>query len=648
LPPTFTERFEQIVGQLPGYEHRPQQVEMARLIARAIRDGKHALVEAGTGCGKTMAYLLPLLANHKKTIVCTGTIALQTQLMEKDLVFLSKALPFQLKFAIAKGRGNYLCLRKLLEAERSIPPGSADFQTVARLRELLRAGEWDGDVGNLPFSVPSRLWAEELASTHEECGGNKCAFYGECPYRRARRRWEDADVLVANHALYFMHLATGGAVLPKPDVVVFDEAHHIEEYARRSLAVEISRGSTRYLITRVERRLRALPRQLSEALVTADNRLVEWVDQRGWRSCRITDLGELPQIAEEFSLALAQLEQWIRHVDAGQFQLFGDTPEMARAEADAHREVLLQLTLGLRGRWRHFADLPTDGAWVHWLEADQRRQQFTILSSPLSVADALGDKLWNANPTVLTSATLAVANSFHYLCSRIGLPEELCYSAVLDSPFDYAQQAILYLPRSLPEPNDPTYNQAIAPLIEAILRATDGRAFVLCTSHKSLNELHSLLADRLPFPCRSQQEMPRGALLDWFKSEEHPVLFATASFWEGVDVPGQNLSCVVIDRIPFTHPDDPVHQATVESLKADGRDWFTEYALPKAVLTLKQGFGRLIRTKRDRGLVAILDPRLTRRYYGRTILASLPPACRTNSLDPEELRRFLSENGAGE
>jgi ATP-dependent DNA helicase DinG len=636
--------FNRVTRRLPGYEYRPQQIQMARAVLQSLISGNHAVIEAGTGCGKTMAYLIPLLAEGKKAVVSTGTIALQTQLVEKDLVFLSQAFPRPFRFAMAKGRANYLCPQKLLEAERSLPPNDPNLEIVTAVREIWESGSWNGDIANLPFTVPQALWVQELANNHEECSGSKCLFYSSCPFLRVKRLWEEADILVANHALYFMHIATGGAVLPHHDVVVFDEAHHLEDSAHSALGIEIGRFAAVYLLRRTVRRLGNIPQNIVNPILQADQALLDWVDRQGWRTSRITSPQGLDEIAESFIAALSDLEQWIKRAELDRFQLFAETAERARAEAEAHREALLVQTTGLKQRWMHFARIGDClDSHVTWLEADPTRQYFQLVSSPLYVGDILAEKLWPNTPSILTSATLAVSRSFDYIIYRLGLPSDSLVRGMFDSPFNFEEQVVLYLPRGLPDPNDSSYNEQITPVIEEILNCSSGRAFVLFTSYRSLREVYSALCQKIPFPSKSQEDLPKGALLDWFKSTPNSVLFATSSFWEGVDVPGQALSCVIIDRLPFTHPDDPIHQANVDAMKAAGEDWFYGYALPKAILTLKQGFGRLIRTKRDRGIVAILDPRVTTKAYGRTILASLPPARVVRELDRDFLQAWLDE-----
>ncbi|HEY3283695.1 MAG TPA: ATP-dependent DNA helicase [Armatimonadota bacterium] len=636
--------FSAVVRELPGYEPRPQQLLMAERVAQALESGEHAILEAGTGCGKTMAYLLPALAAGKRAVVSTGTIALQTQLVEKDLLFIQKHYPGRFSFALAKGMGNYLCLPKYLEADRSLPLNDPNRPVLSQVSERWSGGDWNGDVGALPFKVPPGFWAQELGASWDDCTGSKCSFFEVCPARRARRAAEDADIIVANHALYFTHLAMAEALLPPHDLVIFDEAHHLEDVAIRSLAVEIPRWSTRNLLLKAERRMRGVPTDRRDALASADEALASWVSYQGWRNTRVRDAEELTELARDYLNALTALSTWIKEAPLDDFAALGESPEEAKRFAQGQKESLLMQLWGLVERWTHFADLPEEAeGWVNWLEADGGRQYFSLQSASLKVADLLREKLWPHRPAVLTSATLSVKGSFDFLQERLGLDSAV--SEVIDSPFDYTTQALLYLPRGLPNPNNPEFNRAIVPVIRDLLEHTQGRAFVLFTSYRSLREVAGDLMEELPFPCKTQEELPRGALLDWFKSTPNAVLFATSSFWEGVDVPGEQLSCVIMDRLPFAHPDDPIVQATVDTLKEEGRDWFNGYTLPKAIISLKQGFGRLIRTKTDKGVVAILDSRLFTKPYGKLVVHSLPKVPRIFRTDGGQIEALLNGQG---
>lgn len=614
-----------VLAKLPGAEHRPQQLEMARIIEKAIATGQHALIEAGTGSGKSFGYLLPILESGKKAVISTGTIALQEQLLTKDIPFLQRAYRDGLSVAMAKGRSNYVCLRKLWEADQRVGPFDPLRVQVDTLLERVRERSWDGDKADLDFVVEGRLWSDELASDRDDCLGPKCPNYMISPHRVARIKCDDAELIIANHALYFTDLVTGAGVLPKHDLVVFDEAHHLERAATSALSVQIGRWSGTKLLQRVRRRFSQLPFSLVEGLGEAEGRVMEWVFQQGPGQRPLEGDPRFVDAAGAVALELEEIVEWISRAGIDQMTLLDDSP-MAGQRAELQKEQLQSMAENLVRRWEYFAEIDSKADRANWMQVDPTRDSFELRSAPLDVGEALRELLWSKRTAVLTSATLAVDGGFEFVKSELGI--EAAMEAVLGSPFDYPNQAFLYVPRHLPLPNEPAFIEAIIPEIERCLYWTRGRAFVLFTSYRAMREVAAQLIPRLPYPCKTQEELPRQKLIDWFKKTPHSVLFATATFWEGVDVPGDALSCVIIDRLPFASPDDPVVQARTERMKARGQDWFQEFVLPKAVLALKQGFGRLIRTRTDRGLVAILDRRLATYRYGSTILRSLPPARR--------------------
>jgi ATP-dependent DNA helicase DinG len=329
--------------------------------------------------------------------------------------------------------------------------------------------------------------------------------------------------------------------------------------------------------------------------------------------------------------ALSRLAQWLGSVDAGQMTILDSDPAIEKQQVELLRDQMQSVALDLSAKWEHFSTLRAGDRRANWLQVDPARDYYELNSAPLDAGDALGPMLWKTRTCVLTSATLAVDGKFDFVKRELGLPADTL-DQVLGSPFDYPNQALLYVPRTVPMPNDARFTEAVCPEIERILAMTRGRAFVLCTSYRSLREISQTLMPRLPYPCKTQEDLPRARLVDWFKSTPNAVLFATATFWEGVDVPGDALSCVIIDKLPFSSPDEPVVQARTEQMKARDEDWFGGYVLPKAILALKQGFGRLIRTSTDTGLVAILDRRVVTMRYGEVVLRSLPPARRLSAL----------------
>lgn len=622
---TFEEFFSATVSQLPGYEPRPQQVEMAERILDTMGDGGQLLIEAGTGSGKSFGYLLPAIYAGKTIVISTGTINLQEQLIEKDLPFLLAATGSGMTVALAKGRGNYLCRQKLWEADRQINANDPLRRDLNRIMGVIE--DWDGDLANLPFAPEGRFW-NEIQSTSDDCLGNKCEFFDRNPFRMARVKLGKADIIVANHALYMVDLATGGGILPDHDVVIFDEAHHLPRVASQAFTATIGRYALTKLLQKIRRRWQPPPDAVSFRLIDAESRLADWLWRHDRAQFRLYPDTDFLQIADAMMDGLHELRVWLENGAVAEM-LFED-PEV-KSKAPLHRPKLVAQLTGLIARWEFFANQAEHTERVNWVELNRETGYFELLSAPLDVSRELSELLWKERTAVLTSATLSVDDDFSYFRSQLGLPSQ-SGQACLPSPFDYQTQAKLYVPR-LPEPNDPRFESASHRAMAELIEASRGRAFVLFTSYRAMKTAYQALANDLRYPCRQQGDMSRTKLVEWFKETPGAVLFATSSFWEGVDVPGDNLSCVIIDRLPFAVPDDPLVQAHVEKLKTQGRDWFREYTLPEAILRLKQGFGRLIRTATDTGVVSILDARLHTKAYGRKILKALPPAERVESLD---------------
>lgn len=622
---TFEQFFADTVSQLPGYEPRPQQVHMAERILETMEAGGQLLIEAGTGSGKSFGYLLPAIYAGKTIVISTGTINLQEQLIEKDLPFLLDATGSGMTVALAKGRGNYLCRQKLWEADRQIPTNDPLRRDLNRIMGVIE--EWDGDLASLPFAPENRFWTE-IASTSDDCLGNKCEFFEQNPFRMARVKLGKADIIVANHALYMVDLATGGGILPDHDVVIFDEAHHLPRVASQAFTATIGRYALTKLLQKIRRRWQPPPDALSFRLIDAESRLADWLWRHDRAQFRLCPDSDFLSIAEALIEGLHELRSWLENgqVDAMLF----DDPEV-KNKAPLHRPKLLAQLVNLIARWEFFANVEGNGPErVNWVELNRETGYFELLSAPLDVSRELSELLWKERTAVLTSATMSVDGDFSYYRSQLGLPSQTG-QVCLPSPFDYPTQARLFVPK-LPEPNDPRYEAASHRMMGQLINAARGRTFVLFTSYRGMKAAYQALANDMPYPCRQQGELPRTKLVEWFKETPGAVLFATSSFWEGVDVPGDALSCVIIDRLPFAVPDDPLVQAYVEKLKQQGRDWFREYTLPEAILRLKQGFGRLIRTATDTGVVAILDARLHTKAYGRQILRALPPCPRVEAI----------------
>ncbi|HXV57330.1 MAG TPA: ATP-dependent DNA helicase, partial [Gaiellaceae bacterium] len=557
-----------------------------------------------TGTGKSLGYLVPALASGKRVVVATATKALQEQLLTKDVPAAAAALGRPVDVAVLKGRANYLC-RKSLET-LALPL----FRTAEDAREYERLQDWiesteSGDRAELPFEPRPTLWAE-LAVGPDRCAGRRCPFLAACYSERARERAHDAELVIANHALYFADLALraktgdGAGVLPEHDAVVFDEAHRLEEAASAWFGGRVSLAGLRQLLRDVERACREASRAVpGRALAAADRHgeeLLAGLDPgRGRRRLTAADAEAALEPAAAFAGTLVQLA---RGLEGG-----GDDLEAVGRRALGMVEDL-DACLAVE-----------DEDSVSWAE------QGALAWAPVAVSGILREALWERPVvSVLVSATLEP----RFLRRRLGLDEAREVS--LDSPFDYGDQTLLYVPRAFPEPRSRGYDARVAEEVVRLCGLSQGRALVLTTSYRALEELAERAAPRIPYPVLIQGDAPRERLLERFRDEVDSVLMATQTFWQGVDVQGESLSLLVIDKLPFAAPNDPLVEARCERIAAAGGDWFGEYAVPSAILQLRQGFGRLIRGHADRGVVAILDPRLRTRAYGRRFLTALPPA----------------------
>ncbi|MBI6545207.1 MAG: ATP-dependent DNA helicase [Cyanobacteria bacterium NC_groundwater_1444_Ag_S-0.65um_54_12] len=624
----IAEHFVEILGRLPGYEPRTGQVQMAAQVFAALESATSTLIEAGAGSGKSLAYLLPLLEIPGPFVISTATIALQEQLLQKDIPMLQNFSKRRISVTLAKGRNHYLCRQKLWELDRLVSANDPLRPALDEIIEIVHL--WDGDNSTLPFQPDTALWAE-IGQTAEDCLGTQCEFYQVNPSFLATERLNTSHLIITNHALYLTDLATGGHLLPAHRAVIFDEAHQLPAVATRAFSFSIGRYSGQALLNKLRRRVAPLPEEITFGIIALEARLFRWLlriaDDNSNLVATLEDRvvfrlypdADFIDIAESLGEKLEQLRNWLAPtLDHGGLL----RPEFATKAASHCERLLLQLS-HLIWQWHYFArEAAMVGERVNWVEIDRMAGSFALKSALLKVGPILQETLWSRRTAILTSATLAVSGDFSYFREQIGLSQAA--ELVLPSPFNYEHQVILYIPRFLPEPNHPGFAEDSRVVIRNILDYSQGRAFVLFTSLRAMRAAFRVLSGTLSFPCRQQGEAPRMKLLEWFQHTPQAVLFATASFWEGIDVPGEALSCVIIDRLPFSTPDDPVVQARIERLKAEGRDWFSTYTLPAAIIRLKQGFGRLIRTGTDRGLVAILDNRLLTKPYGEIILRALP------------------------
>jgi Rad3-related DNA helicase len=626
---------------LPGYEERPAQIEMAQRVADALERGEHILIEAGTGTGKSLAYLLPIVRSDKVALISTANKALQEQLFYKDIPFVQRHVR-DFRAALVKGMGNYLCLDRLQE-ERDFQqlirdPGFSEMEKL--LDESDAPDAWDGDLDLLPRGLPAEVRGR-IGADSDLCAWRACPFFGDCYVRRMRDRAREAQVIVVNHTLLLLDAAMDGFLLPERDVIVIDEAHHLEEEATRAFTVTVTPGRVQSLLA--QRRLREhVDARLLDAAAEAD--------VRAWnallRDVRLDSRGRqhLSRPLEE-GLTLASAIE-----DLAGSLLFSRPDTLDEKEQQLY-DKLLKRTRSLAADLRIVFGLRQPEERVYYAELtggrSRRAPQPSVSAAPLSVPELLREKLFDRINTVATSATLAINGDFRFFRSRVGLPA--AREIILPLAFDYEHNALLYVPRMRLEPAytgeaNRAYLKELAEQMRALVYASEGRAFLLFSSQHALTTVHELLRDELEgddFALIVQgPRLARLEMLRQFRERPRAVLFGLKSFWEGVDIAGEALSLVAIDKLPFDPPDDPVHETRVSRMKEAGENWFGEYVLPQAMLRLKQGLGRLLRTVDDRGVMAILDKRLHTKSYGRQVLAALPPARRTTEI--ADVRRFFA------
>jgi len=614
---------------LPAYRFRTQQLEMAEAVARAIAERSPLLAEAGTGTGKTFAYVVPALLSGGKVIVSTGTKTLQDQLFQRDLPLVRDALKLPLTVALLKGRANYVCHHHLERARHADSFASrADAGYLQRIEVFAKSSQ-SGDKSELN-SVPdtAAIWAQ-VTSTRDNCLGGECAHYGECFVMRARKEALAADIVVINHHLFFADVVLKdeglSELLPACNTVILDEAHQLPDTATLFFGEELAAGALAELARDVEleglkvaRDYAALP-DAAQAMLQAVRRvrLAAGEATGKWSHAEAMRRADLVAALDALAAALDTLQAELAHQSERSDEL--------QQCANRARELVTRLA-----RWR---DLD-DPNWIRWFDVSGRGWQLN--ASPLSIAEIFARQVADSGRAwILTSATLAVGGDFSHFQRELGLTEAA--TGCWDSPFDYARQALLYLPRELPEPNSFEHTDAVVAAALPVLKASAGRAFLLFTTLRALARARDRIAEALAregldYPLLVQGEGSRSELLSRFRRLGNAVLLGSQSFWEGVDVQGEALSVVVIDKLPFAPPDDPLFAARLEHITRQGGNAFLDYQLPQAALSLKQGAGRLIRSETDRGVLVLCDRRLADKPYGRRILGALPPMRRTREL----------------
>ncbi len=642
-----------IAQKLQNYEFRPQQLQMAQAVAETIETDRHLIIEAGTGIGKSLAYLIPFIIytveNDKKVVISTNTKTLQNQLYLKDIPFLKKSLGIEFNYALCLGSENYVCLRRL-GSEHTYEL----FESNSQFKELEKILEWSsktesGLKSDLGFIPKHDVW-DSVCRDPDQCLGKRCHYKEECFYRKAKTNERKAHILITNHSLFFTNLASGGKVLPAFDAVVFDEAQTLEDVATSYLGFETSNTKIKYLFDSIfnpktQKGLLAKFRNLSSKIIKdIEKRLLETKqasDQFFHEINKIFGSESNSRRIRTKNIIFNFLEEPLKHLSGSLSELL----DRIKNEEDAilvtsYLKRINKTTISLSFILNHDRD-----DYVYWIEISKKRRgiRYSLFAAPIEIAEELDKQLFSQiKPIILTSATLATKNDFKFIKKRLGIKD--CDEQLLDSPFDYGKNVLLYLAKKIEDPNDKfeKFQMQVLEHIEKIIDIMKGRIFILFTSYRMLNTIfNKLMSNYADINLLKQGDKPRYELLKNFKQNTNSVLLGTSTFWQGVDVPGKSLECVIITKLPFAVPDDPITEARLELIESRGGKPFPEYQVPQAIMMFKQGFGRLVRTKSDRGVVAVLDPRINTKGYGKSFIRALPK-CRCIS-DIDEINNFFHQ-----
>jgi ATP-dependent DNA helicase DinG len=635
--------------KLGSFEFRPQQLEMAEAVAASLEEGHHLMVEAGTGTGKSLAYLIPAvlwaIKNETRVIVSTYTKTLQEQIVNQDIPFLREVLGLPFRYSLCLGSENYLSLRRMKRASQTHL-----FGNVEEDEQMNEIFDWAGRTesgfrNDLPFEPSPSVW-EEVGRQKDLCMGKQCETFNSCFYFKERRKWFGAHILIVNHHLFFANVANSGAVLPRDDAVIFDEAQNLEEAATSFLGLNVSNSGLIYFLDRLYNaktkrgtlaRLRddltvEIQQRVSRVRIAVEGFFANLFDEFG-RKERTLRFYSPPTLNNTLFIPLQDLHEALKALE----HRVTSEEEQLEVSAAATRVFEFNNTISalLNQNMKEY---------VYWLEVTPKKRftRATLRGMPININEELHEQVFSKiDRAVLTSATLTTNRSFDHMKERLGCtPKE---ESTLDSPFDYTRQALLYLPQDMPEPGAEVaqYVAALADRTLELIQATGGKTFVLFTSYDILNRMYKILDPKLhQYQILKQGEMAPSRMIQRFK-EKPSVIFGTNSFWQGVDIPGDALSSVIITKLPFDVPSEPLTEARIEDMKKRSINPFKHYQIPRAIIQLRQGFGRLIRKRTDKGVVAILDSRLTQRSYGKQFLKSLPECAQTQNL--EDVKKFLSD-----